>query len=88
MTCNFDPDAWFDREADALDAQRAKGELDEESYQQALDAVAERYQALVERASMPRCRKFGKQTSLTGRGLWFLFRSPEFDLVDWDPGWD
>jgi len=53
MTYNFDPEAWYDRELDALEARRAAGELADEDYQAELDRLAERYQELVDRAAMP-----------------------------------
>ena len=49
MTYNFDPDRWFDIEKAALEARRRKGELDDAAFDEALRALADRYEEMLAR---------------------------------------
>lgn len=49
MTYNFDIDAWYERERGALEARRARGELDGESLAAQLAELDRRYEELLHR---------------------------------------
>jgi hypothetical protein len=49
VTYNFDPDRWFDIEKTALEARRRKGELDDDAFDAALCALADRYEEMLAR---------------------------------------
>lgn len=49
MTYNFDPDAWYERELDALKQRRADGELDDSAYREALDDLDRRHEEMLDR---------------------------------------
>ena len=49
MTYNFDPEKWLENQRLALEAKRARGELDDPAYQAALDDLERRYEAIVAR---------------------------------------
>jgi hypothetical protein len=49
MTYNFDPDRWLEDQQRLLEMRRARGELGEDAYQEALRDVERRHDALVAR---------------------------------------
>ena len=49
MTYNFDPDRWYENERRMLEHQLKKGEMDAESFRQALKALDRRYDEMVTR---------------------------------------
>jgi hypothetical protein len=49
MTYNFDAEAWYRRQRDALEARHASGELSEEEYREALDDLERRYEEMLDR---------------------------------------
>lgn len=49
MTYNFDPDRWYDNQRAALDARRARGELDAAAYAAAMDDLERRYDEMQSR---------------------------------------
>lgn len=49
MTYNFDPDRWLEDQQRLLEMRRARGELGEDAYLEALRDVERRYDALVAR---------------------------------------
>ncbi len=49
MTYNFDPDVWYANERSHLDAQLRKGELTNEAFEAALEALDRRYEEMVDR---------------------------------------
>ena len=49
MTYNFDPDRWFDIESAALGAKKRRGELDDAAYEEAMRALADRYEEMLAR---------------------------------------
>ncbi len=52
MTYNFDPDRWFEMEAAAIDTRLARGEIDEATHGEEMDALAERYEEHLRRIEM------------------------------------
>ena len=51
MTYNFDPEKWFEMEKRALDRRLERGDLDRQAYEEALDMLDQRYNAMVARLS-------------------------------------
>lgn len=49
MTYNFDPDRWYDNQRAALDARRARCELDAAAYAAAMDDLERRYDEMQSR---------------------------------------
>ena len=49
MTYNFDPDRWFEREREMLDARRRAGEIGVREYQKALSELEHRYDEMLDR---------------------------------------
>ena len=49
VTYNFDPDRWYDDQVTLLEMRRAKGEVDEAAFNEALAALDARYQKMVAR---------------------------------------
>lgn len=53
MTYNFDPDRWYENQRVALEGKRGRGELDDEGYQEGLDYLERRYEAMTSRLDKP-----------------------------------
>jgi hypothetical protein len=49
MTYNFDPEGWLERQRAALEARRARGEIDESGFNDAFEELDRRYDEMVER---------------------------------------
>ena len=49
MTYNFDPDRWLEAHRAALEARRARGELDENAFNASYEELEQRYEELVAR---------------------------------------
>ncbi len=49
MTYNFDPDRWYEREREMLDARRRAGEISEQEYKKALSELDRRYDEMLDR---------------------------------------
>ncbi len=49
MTYNFDPDLWYRNQRLALEARRAKGELNDEEFAAALEDLDRRYDDMLTR---------------------------------------
>ena len=49
MTCNFDPDRWFETHRAALEARRDRGELDAVTFEAELDDLERRHEEMVTR---------------------------------------
>jgi len=49
VTYNFDPERWYENQRARLDFQRGNGELSDEAYQAALEAVDRRYEEMLRR---------------------------------------
>ncbi len=49
MTYNFDPEKWLENQRLALEAGRARGEVDEDAYRAALAEAERRYEEMVRR---------------------------------------
>ncbi len=52
LTYNFDPDRWFDMEETALKARLAKGDLDQQEFDLAMAALADKYEEMLERVDI------------------------------------
>jgi hypothetical protein len=46
MTYNFDPDAWYERELQALQLRLQRGEIDDAQYAALCDQAAQQYDAM------------------------------------------
>ena len=49
MTYNFDPDRWYEREREMLDARHRAGEIGEQEYKKALSELDRRYDEMLDR---------------------------------------
>ena len=49
MTYNFDPDRWYEREREMLDARHRTGEIGEQEYKKALSELDRRYDEMLDR---------------------------------------
>ena len=49
MTYNFDPDRWFDNEMAAIEARKARGDLDDEAFEREKDRLVDEYEKMLER---------------------------------------
>ncbi len=49
MTYNFDPDRWYDNERLVLDERFRSGEMDARQYEDAIDDLDSRYDAMIKR---------------------------------------
>ena len=49
MTCNFDPDRWYENQRALLTARRERGELDERAFAEALDELDRRFEEMLSR---------------------------------------
>ena len=49
MTYNFDPEGWLERNRNAIEARRSRGELDSAAYAEALAELERRYDEMVAR---------------------------------------
>ena len=49
MTYNFDPDGWYEREREMLDARHRAGEINEQEYKNALSELDRRYDEMLDR---------------------------------------
>ena len=49
MTYNFDPDRWYEREREMLDACHRTGEISEQEYKKALSELDRRYDEMLDR---------------------------------------
>ncbi|MEW6336370.1 MAG: hypothetical protein ACOY3Y_18410 [Acidobacteriota bacterium] len=49
MTYNFDPDRWYERERAAIERRREAGELDDRGFEEALEALESRLEAMLAR---------------------------------------
>jgi hypothetical protein len=49
MTYNFDPERWYDNERAVLEKKRAEEKLSETQFEQALDDLDRRYEAMLDR---------------------------------------
>jgi len=52
MTYNFDPDRWLENEQYALELRRKRGELTDEEFKQAWDALLDEYEAHCDRVNI------------------------------------
>jgi hypothetical protein len=52
MTYNFDPDRWLENEQHALETRHQRGEISDEEFQQAWDALLDEYQKHCDRVSI------------------------------------
>jgi hypothetical protein len=49
MTYNFDPDGWYQREREMLDARHRAGEINAQEYKNALSELDRRYDEMLDR---------------------------------------
>jgi len=49
MTYNFDPDRWYEDHRALLEAKKAAGDLDDKSFDEAVDTLDREYDAMVVR---------------------------------------
>jgi hypothetical protein len=49
MTYNFDPDRWYEREREMLDARQRAGEIGTQEYKKALSELDRRYDEMLDR---------------------------------------
>jgi hypothetical protein len=49
MTYNFDPDRWYEREREMLDARHRAGKISEQEYKNALSELDRRYAEMLDR---------------------------------------
>jgi hypothetical protein len=49
MTYNFNPDKWYEREREMLDARHRTGETSEQEYKNALSELDRRYDEMLDR---------------------------------------
>lgn len=49
MTYNFDPDRWYERERAAIERRHASGELDDRRFEEALEDLESRLEAMLSR---------------------------------------
>jgi hypothetical protein len=49
MTYNFDPDRWYEREREMLDARHRVGEISEQEYKNILSELDRRYDEMLDR---------------------------------------
>jgi hypothetical protein len=49
MTYNFDPDRWYENHRALLEAKKAAGDLDDKSFEEAVDTLDREYDAMVAR---------------------------------------
>ncbi len=49
MTYNFDPDRWYERERAAIERRRVSGELDDRQFEEALEDLESRLEAMLAR---------------------------------------
>jgi hypothetical protein len=49
MTYNFDPDKWYDIERELLEARLGKGEISEQVFKSAVEALDRRYDEMLDR---------------------------------------
>ena len=49
MTYNFDPDRWYENHRALLEAKKAAGDLDDKSFDEAVDTLDREYDAMVVR---------------------------------------
>ena len=49
MTYNFDPDRWYEREREMLDARHREDEIGEQEYKKALSELDRRYDEMLDR---------------------------------------
>jgi hypothetical protein len=52
MTYNFDPDRWLENEQAALEARLKRGELTEDEFKQAWNALLDEYEAHCDRVNI------------------------------------
>jgi hypothetical protein len=53
MTYNFDADRWYENQRALLEQRRATGEITEAEFDEQLERLGERYDAMLERLSGP-----------------------------------
>jgi hypothetical protein len=49
MTYNFDPDKWYDIERELLESRLGSGEIGEQAFKSALEALDRRYDEMLDR---------------------------------------
>jgi hypothetical protein len=49
MTYNFDPDRWYEREREMLDARQRAGEISAQEYKKVLSELDRRYDKMLDR---------------------------------------
>jgi len=52
VTYNFDPERWFEIERSAIEARRARGEIDEEEARRQAENLVERYEEMLSRTDI------------------------------------
>jgi hypothetical protein len=52
VTYNFDPDRWLDNEQASLEARRARGELTDDEFKRAWDALLDEYERHCDRVNI------------------------------------